>query len=289
MQSARNFPIGTENELPLDISVSRGIFPDTSMLHKHGGFEINYFLEGSAQYLIGGRRYACRPGDIVFIGNEETHRAYDGDDALILVLLFRPDLLVDVARPGWETKFLTPFWGIGRELPHRLPAGSPGHDALAAHLMAAERESRQRGNSYRLMVKVQLLAFAAELTRLCAIPDNSALMGTGALASKFAPVLEHIERHLARPLKVAELAALANLSVSQFDRAFKRVYGLSPIEALMRARVIQAARAIAETDAKVIDVALASGFASMSHFIKCFRRYTGQTPRDYRRQVQGGQ
>jgi AraC-like DNA-binding protein len=287
MQNARNFPIGTENELPLDISVSRGIDPGTSMLHKHGGFEINYFLEGSAQYLIGGRRYGCRAGDIVMIGNEETHRAYDGDDALILVLLLRPDLLVDVGRPGWETKFLTPFWGIGRELPHLLPAGAPGAAALAAHLEAAERESRERGNSYRLMVKVHLLAFAAELTRLFGIPDNSTLMGTGALAGKFAPVLEHIERHLARPIKVDELAALANLSVSQFDRAFKRVYGLSPIEALMRARVVQAARLIAETDTKVIDAALATGFASMSHFIKCFRRYTGQVPRDYRRQVLG--
>ncbi len=79
------------------------------------------------------------------------------------------------------------------------------------------------------------------------------------------------------------LAARSGWSHHYLHRAFRRVLGQTPRQYLLRLRLETAARALAATDDAIVDVALASGYASHEAFTRAFARYFGRTPSAYRR------
>ena len=81
------------------------------------------------------------------------------------------------------------------------------------------------------------------------------------------------------------LAAEAGLSRFHFCRAFKESTGLSPHAWLRQHRLEQAMQMLRETDASVVTVAAALGYASQTAFAAAFKRLTGDTPTDWRRRA----
>jgi len=89
------------------------------------------------------------------------------------------------------------------------------------------------------------------------------------------------DRH-AEALRVSELARVAGLSRSQFDRQFRRLLGMPPREYLLRIRIHAACHLLEETDRKATAIAQETGFFDHSHFSRTFRRIIGCSPRTYR-------
>lgn len=81
---------------------------------------------------------------------------------------------------------------------------------------------------------------------------------------------------------LAALAGLVGMDVRRFTGAFQDAFGLSPWQYVMRARLDEAARLLWHGDAPVTEVALATGFASPSHFATAFARRFGVPPSRYR-------
>jgi AraC-like DNA-binding protein len=82
---------------------------------------------------------------------------------------------------------------------------------------------------------------------------------------------------------VAEIASMAGMSVRSFQRKLTSL-GLTYSNLLGAARFENAAKSLRDTDAKIIDVAFASGYTDPAHFTRAFRRISGSTPRQFREQ-----
>jgi AraC-like DNA-binding protein len=89
--------------------------------------------------------------------------------------------------------------------------------------------------------------------------------------------------HYAEQLTISELASIAGMSRSQFDRHFHRLFGSVPRDYLMRVRINAACHLLSETDRKTTEIALDTGFYDHSHFSRSFRRIIGMNPLAYRR------
>jgi AraC-like DNA-binding protein len=96
------------------------------------------------------------------------------------------------------------------------------------------------------------------------------------------PLFEHISRHFADKLTVAEAAALVHMSQPQLMKAFKRVAGVTLVAYLNHVRVSNAAKLLRETAQSIAEVAASVGFADQSYFDKQFKRAFGCTPNDFR-------
>lgn len=98
------------------------------------------------------------------------------------------------------------------------------------------------------------------------------------------PALNRLARSAA-PVGLATVGQDANLSPGRAQRVFQDIVGESPKQFQLRVRLQRAAAQLAGSEARVIDIALASGFESHEAFTRAFGRRFGMSPRDYRRSV----
>lgn len=88
-----------------------------------------------------------------------------------------------------------------------------------------------------------------------------------------------IEQNLQEPLSQADLARSVGLSTRQLERLFRMYLNVTPSRYYLDARLKHAQQLLAQTSISVLDVAIACGFASASHFAKCYRALFGHPPR----------
>ena len=95
---------------------------------------------------------------------------------------------------------------------------------------------------------------------------------------KLSQVIQMMEGNIEDPMSPADLAEEVGMSTRQLERLFRRYLNRSPKRYYMELRLQKARNLLMQTDMSVINVALACGFASPSHFSKCYRGHYNTTP-----------
>jgi transcriptional regulator GlxA family with amidase domain len=95
---------------------------------------------------------------------------------------------------------------------------------------------------------------------------------------KLSQVIQMMEANIEEPISPAILAKDVGMSTRQLERLFRRYLNRSPKRYYMELRLQKARNLLMQTDMTVINVALACGFASPSHFSKCYRAHYRTTP-----------
>lgn len=95
---------------------------------------------------------------------------------------------------------------------------------------------------------------------------------------KLSTVIHMMEENIEEPISPADLAEDVGMSTRQLERLFRRYLNRSPKRYYMELRLKKARNLLMQTDMSVINVALACGFASPSHFSKCYRALYKTTP-----------
>lgn len=104
----------------------------------------------------------------------------------------------------------------------------------------------------------------------------------GLSAADRARLVDAIRGQLDARHSLDTLAALVAMDVRRFTGAFRQAFGASPWQYVMRARLDEAARLLRDGDAPVTEIALATGFATPSHFATAFARRFGVGPSRWR-------
>ena len=91
--------------------------------------------------------------------------------------------------------------------------------------------------------------------------------------------IQYMEENLETPLDREEIAEAIGLSTRQLERLFRKYLNSTPRKYYFGLRMQRARVLLRQTTMSVLDVALACGFISASHFAKCYREYYGYSPR----------
>ena len=102
---------------------------------------------------------------------------------------------------------------------------------------------------------------------------------------ELSPVIHHIEQHYGERIVMSEMAALAGLSATHFNRRFQQLLRITPTGYLRTVRIQAARHLLNATRQGLASIAVGTGFTDQSHFTRCFREATGLTPAEYRRRV----
>lgn len=95
---------------------------------------------------------------------------------------------------------------------------------------------------------------------------------------KLSTVIQMMENNIEEPVSPSILARDVGMSTRQLERLFSRYLNRSPKRYYMELRLQKARNLLMQTEMSVINVALACGFASPSHFSKCYRAQYDTTP-----------
>jgi transcriptional regulator GlxA family with amidase domain len=99
---------------------------------------------------------------------------------------------------------------------------------------------------------------------------------------KMLSVISNMEENLENPVNCADLAQDVGLSTRQLERLFNKYLGLPPTRYYLKLRMDRSRFLLLQTSMSVLDVALACGFVSASHFSKCYREHFSRTPSEER-------
>lgn len=121
---------------------------------------------------------------------------------------------------------------------------------------------------------------------ICINRPYTEVMGHDAELNRLLPALEHVFRNYAEAITIATLAKLCSLSESQFMRVFRQGMKMTAQVFVEQVRMFHAIDAIKHTAHSIAHIAQDNGFYDHSSFVKRFKKFTGTTPLNYRREHQ---
>jgi transcriptional regulator GlxA family with amidase domain len=104
----------------------------------------------------------------------------------------------------------------------------------------------------------------------------------GVQNSKVLTIIELMEANLSEPLSLLEISDHVGLSRRQIERLFRGEMGRSPARYYLEIRLDRARHLLIQSSMPVVEVAVACGFVSASHFSKCYRELYGRSPQQER-------
>ena len=163
-----------------------------------------------------------------------------------------------------------------------------GHpDLITSRLLLSAADALEGSAALDALFRQQLTDLLA--TRLLAAHSGIAATSQPTLGGLSPKILRRAIERLRSDSdaddSLAALASDAGLSRFHFCRAFKESTGLSPHAWLRQHRLEQAMNMLRDTDASIVTVAAALGYASQTAFAAAFKKLIGQTPSDWRRRV----
>lgn len=163
---------------------------------------------------------------------------------------------------------------VGNLIP--MPAPNELHEAIGELLSAMRTEHRLNEAETSALIYSMLMHLL----------KHSGASGAGGIGN---PVVDraitYIQSHLTDKLSVVEIAASAGYSASYFTHLFTEETGLSPYQFVVKSRIEHAQQLLKTTRQTVQDIAFQCGFNSSANFCYTFKRVSGLSPHEYRKQA----
>lgn len=139
---------------------------------------------------------------------------------------------------------------------------------------------------YPLDRKEKILVLSFVLNKIYSFAKDERMTGVGTNSYYVQNVLEYISEHFSENIDTALLAEHFSVSRSKLDRDFKNAIGATPKTFIESCRITHAKNLIGSyKNCKVTEIAQLCGFSSDQYFYRFFKKHTGKTPAEYKKEA----
>ncbi len=254
--------------------------------HSHQEYEIYFFHAGSCRYLIHNKIYDLVPGDILLMDGMTLHKpnVRQNSEYVRSVIHFSPTWIKGVLEEMGSMSLLDPF----KKLHHCLIRTNENSESrrleeIVCRLAKLRWTTDLQDRYAETEMKVLLLQALISVNRLGRI-DSIKLPSYKADKTEHAEnIATFVQSNYMQKLTLDTIAEALNLSRSYVSHVFKEMTGFTVMEYLMGCRLTQVKYLLEMEPGKALkDVAIESGFESVSHFSRYFKKKVGVTARAYR-------
>jgi AraC-like DNA-binding protein len=255
-------------------------------LHQHPEIQLTLIVESHGTLVAGDHVGRFREGDVFVIGSNQPH-VFRNDavyfkkklKAKAITVFFDEHTLGDTFWQQSALKSFLPFFKNSQG-GYRIKGIKQGQLRQLLLLMVdAEKIDR----IILFLQIIRLLATRKEMTTLSHAVIQRPIRDFD--GSRLNAVLEYTFHESHRNIKLAEIAAVANMTVVAFCKYFKTRTRKTYISFLNEIRINQACKLLLASDQPVTSICYETGFSNLSHFNRVFKKITGKTPKNYRGSV----
>lgn len=291
------------NELPDALKTFRHEFDIRVFIDKNSGdwhmpmewhtsLEIFMCIKGQGTYYIGNKIYDFIKGDIFVISNNELHKSEinEGGAFDAFVIMFSPEKVLS-SRYIQGKDLLDIFYGRTERFCHRY---RPNEGKIAVYENIAGlilKEFREEKENYMTAISSLVTWFLIDLNRVYNSEDSeqAAYEKSDKLKHKkfITEVLNYVEENYKTDINLGELAASLYMDQAYLSREFKKSTGYSMMKFVTNKRIREARELLRSTDISISEVAITVGYNNITHFHTMFKKETGISPKEFRRQIRG--
>ena len=249
--------------------------------HRHRFYEIIYMLAGELDYFVHDRTYKLRPGNIIFINVNHMHQnvGFDHSKYKAIMIQFSKDFVQTHIDRSENAHFFYSFYYKSHALAVDEEENAKLHE-LCTEMLEEFNEKEAEYLYYCHTLLIQLLIFSTRIIR----KDQRKLEidYPNYLHKKISSIAGYINSHYKEKIVLQTVAKKFGISEYYLSRNFKLVTGLSFIEYLNNTRVNIARKLLEESSLNITRIAEESGFNSITHFGRVFKKIVGRSPKEYR-------
>ena len=284
-QFSRTLDGNSESEIYLPGSTVRFWLndePSEYTVHWHPAMEMIIPLENIYTVIAGQVTYELNPGDIFMIPGGELHHLIAPETGKRLVYLFDFNLLSGIRGYSYLTSFLAHPILINKS------TCRPIYKEEAALISQLCRDYFSNDSLREMMIYSHLLAFFVNYVRFRVSVEEASGYGLVSetrqkdLMGKFNIVLDYLDEHYSEDITLEKVADVAGFSKFHFSRLFKQCSGYNFYDYICYRRIKAAEMLLLKPGSSITEVALQSGFSSLSTFNRTFKKIKGCTPSEYR-------
>lgn len=253
--------------------------------NRHENYEMVYMKKGYAVFDISGQPVNLGPNDIIIIKPMQFHKfivkSESGCEFIVLYFTFENRISGEYSEIPLED-FLNFVSGKEAGPYISLKVNQKNEIIDLLNRILKEREGSEPGSeflNYLLVMELFVL-----LSRALKMEwENSIKSKSPKLKELINIAVNFINNNFERDISLGDIAKFVFLSPSYFTRAFKEETGVSPINYLLKVRIERAKELLADTGFRISDIALNVGFSNQQRFNEMFKKFTSQTPLQYRK------
>jgi AraC family transcriptional regulator, melibiose operon regulatory protein len=251
---------------------------------RHNEIELNLLKHGSLTYLLGGNTVTIPAGRLAIFWAAIPHQIISSKD--------KTEYYVATIPLAWFIQCQFPAHFVDAIL-HARVVLDPEPQARGGDLEMFERwvhdlekpNPQQRRIAF-LEIESRLLRFAQavppEIAERRVCKPGQLMIETSGL-NRVEQMALFIAQHYTDKITADQISKAAGLHPNYAMALFKKALGITLIDCVTQHRVSHAQRLLATGDEKVIEVALDSGFTSLSRFHEAFKKCCGCSPKEYRK------
>lgn len=256
-------------------------------LHIHNCLEIGICHSNSGYLEVDGQKLFFKEGDITCIPRHVPHTTYSskGVSSLWSYIFWDPDELFKHMFQRSESNFERP---TASNIIHKYIFEKNKYPRIHYLSTLIEQELLKKNAFYQESVTGLLYALYIELIRIHQKEvEPSSTVNSEDYDSQLiiGPALAYIYQHYMDPISVEDLAELCYMSLSHFRRLFSEVTGTTPIAFINSTRIDEACKYLLASDDSMLVISEKVGFHSISTFNRCFTKYLGMTPRQWKKKA----
>lgn len=252
--------------------------------HYHPEFELTFIEKGRGNRLIGDQLSPFDDGDLIFVGPNLPHTwssipLPDNSLSRAYVIQFKNDIISPEQLSMVEFKHINHLF-------ERSSRGISFGNRTVEELGKELKELNDLDGIEKLMSLFKLLDRLGQSDdyELVTSPHYTSSLSTNN-ENRLDKVCRFIDDNFAMGINLDQAASMCSMTKTSFCRFFKKMTGKSFSDYLNEVRVTQACVMLIDTDKSITQIALISGFTSITHFNRMFHRKKGVSPREFRKKA----
>lgn len=243
---------------------------------RHNEVEINYFKEGSLSYLFQGSKITIPERSMTMFWGLVPHQIVDfSANTPYFVCTIPLTLFLEWRLPVHLTDRV-----LNGDIVIEKPGDHSDDDVSSIKNWTRDLASGDVKEVTLLEIHARLLRLA---DRILPTEQNSRLQIHTGDISKVERIALYIAQHYCHPIKAIDIGKEVGLHPDYANFVFKKAFGTTINEYIIRERISHAQRKLISTDESISEILYACGFNSISRFNAAFRKINSCTPRDYRK------